>query len=89
MSTAIGSVIATSVIINVISIILGFYNQIGVAPKSCPNPACSNDPHLCPGQDICEKVPSDIFNKINDACVYLYAVDLGIRVLLSGCVPVR
>ena len=58
-------------------------------PTTCANPACVDDPVLCPNSVICAPLPLPRYSYINNICVIIYAVDFFVRCAIAWAVPVR
>jgi hypothetical protein len=58
-------------------------------PDTCENPACDDDPVLCPNKIICETVPPQWLSLIDVVCVLLFTTDYLIRIILAPFVPAR
>jgi len=74
-----------------IVIAVGFYvastnSTFQYFPSTCADPACQNDPDLCPGQTICEPQPYRYFFTVEIVCVISFAVDYTVRLLTCWAV---
>ena len=78
---AVMMVILLNIIVGVILTIPAYRNQ---QTSYCPgNELCSNDPHLCPGRIICEPSEDPMLAVIDEACVVIFTIEIGIRLILS------
>ena len=74
--------------LSVYATIMGdFYRNFSDIPTTCPDPACYNDPQLCPGRMMCEPNNNDDVSAVNDACLYIFTIDLAIRMCLVPFIP--
>lgn len=58
-------------------------------PSSCSNPACDNDPDVCPDSVICEPEPLPALNSTEIFCLVVFTVDYVSRVAISPLMPSR
>lgn len=58
-------------------------------PNTCDDPACDDDPILCPNKMICPSIPPPILSYIDAICVYIFTIDYLIRIILAPFVPAR
>ena len=54
-----------------------------------PQPACNDDPFLCPGYAICEAVASPSVNAVSDFTTYYFTVEYGLKLLTVWSVSSR
>ena len=83
------------VFINIIIIII-FNNYFSATtsdnvytPSTCSNPACNNDPTLCPNTEICAPQPYPVFDSIDEFCVILFTIEYCIRIFSLWAAPCR
>ena len=58
-------------------------------PSTCSNPACNNDPTLCPNTEICAPQPYPVFDSIDEFCVILFTIEYCIRIFSLWAAPCR
>lgn len=80
-------VVYSAVLLGVTAFVIATLPGLRYSPSSCPNPACDNDPNLCPNVTICEPIELPFFITINIVCVAVYSVDYAIRLFLCWAVP--
>ena len=69
-------VVALCVMNNIISS-LPFLQEF---PATCLQPACYNDPVLCPQRTICAPITHPVFNTIDNVCIWIFTVEYLLRV---------
>jgi len=77
------------VITAVVSYVASTEVTLRIVPETCFDPACNNDPVLCPGFQICEDIQSSAFTTIDDICTYLFTIEYGLRFLTCWSVTPR
>jgi len=60
-----------------------------VAPATCAQPACNNNPKWCPGRMICAPQPPPIFDTIENACIYFFTAEYGLKFFTCWSVSPR
>ena len=84
------SFIITLVIILAIgSYIFASLNQSQYTPTTCDNPACDNNPILCPGTQICAPIQTEGFNFIELLTAIFFLIEYGSRLLTCWAVSPR
>ena len=60
-----------------------------VTPNSCKDPACENDPTLCPDTMICPPEEKPVFELIETICISFFTLDYFVRLFLVPLMPAR
>lgn len=76
------------IILSCIDYVIATLPQLNVQPDTCDNPACSFDIN-CPNTIVCEPQPPEWLGTVELACIVIFSIEYGIRVLLIGLVPPR
>ena len=76
------------IILSCIDYIIATLPQLNFQPETCDTPVCSYDTE-CPNAVICEPIPPTWLNTVELACVILFSIEYGARMLLIGTVPPR
>eukprot|EP00603_Paraphysomonas_imperforata_P001805 CAMPEP_0114434862 /NCGR_PEP_ID=MMETSP0103-20121206/12499_1 /TAXON_ID=37642 ORGANISM="Paraphysomonas imperforata, Strain PA2" /NCGR_SAMPLE_ID=MMETSP0103 /ASSEMBLY_ACC=CAM_ASM_000201 /LENGTH=482 /DNA_ID=CAMNT_0001604801 /DNA_START=516 /DNA_END=1967 /DNA_ORIENTATION=- len=58
-------------------------------PSTCDNPACENDPNLCPSSMICEPEENPVYELIETVCIAFFTFDYFVRLFLVPLMPAR
>lgn len=77
----------TVILLSCITFVMSSEPSMMSRPETCPHPACKNDPVLCPGREICEPEPFDVFTTIEMVCVSFFCLDYGLRMFTVAFVP--
>jgi len=77
------------IILGLTTYILSSETNYQYKPTTCDNPVCNNDPFLCPGKQICEPHPLDVFNQIDQGCVIFFTIEYVSRILTLWAAPCR
>lgn len=80
------TVILVNVICNVYMTLPGSRNY---PVTTCPVPACSNDPTLCPGTIMCPPTTDPYLVRIDDICVIIFSIEYVSRLSTVWTVPMR
>jgi hypothetical protein len=80
LSRAIYSFFIAVVLLSVVSNVVSSVPSLQVAPATCSQPACHNDPALCPQQTICAPDTSPLFDMIDSVCVWIFTAEYVLRV---------
>ena len=88
LSFILSVLMACTVLLSIVIFILGSGSLI-YYPSTCADPACNNDPILCPGKMICEPQQLPFFDTIDSACVFVFTIDYLSRMLTVWSVSPR
>lgn len=58
-------------------------------PSSCAQPACENDPTLCPDSVICPPEDNAVYELIETVCIVFFTIDYFTRLFLVPLMPAR
>ena len=58
-------------------------------PATCAAPVCNRDPNLCPGQTLCAPEPLPVFETIENACIFIFTAEYGLKLLTCWTVSAR
>ena len=78
-----------TIITSCIAFVLSTSDRFMHAPSDCDDPACDDDPILCPGEKMCEPVEFDSFYTIETICVSIFTVDYVVRMAVVPWMPTR
>jgi hypothetical protein len=82
-------IIILAILLGVVLFILSGDPQYNITPDTCETPVCDNDSTLCPERMVCEPVPPQSFDTVDEVCVILFTIDYMIRLLTCWSVPVK
>jgi len=80
------TVILVNVVCNVYMTLPGSRNY---PVTTCPVPACSHDPVLCPGTIMCPPTTDPFLVRIDDICVIIFSIEYVSRLSTVWTVPMR
>lgn len=86
-----GEIISFVTMIVIIISCIGYIAATGArtTPSTCDNPACENDPNLCPSSMICEPEENPVYDSIETVCIAFFTLDYFIRLFLVPLMPAR
>lgn len=78
-----------TIILSCISFILASSPSFQYSPDDCADPACDDDPDLCPGKKMCEPVELKVFGVIEVVCITIFSMDYVPRISIVSFMPTR
>lgn len=86
-----GEIISFVTMIVILISCVGYIAATGVKyqPSTCQDPACHNDPNLCPNTMICPPEESPVFELVETVCIAFFTMDYFIRLFLVPLMPAR
>ena len=76
------------IILSCINYIIATLPQLNTQPETCDEPVCSYDTE-CPNTTICEPIPPQWLTTVELACVIIFTIEFGTRMVLIGFIPPR
>jgi len=89
LAAVLSAVLKSIIAIAVISYLVSTEPAYRVIPFTCIEPACRDDPFLCPNADICPSQTSPGFAFVEDFCVYIFTAEYILRLLTCWTVTPR
>jgi len=89
LATVIGALLMGVILLSTIVYIISTDPSQLYIPSSCSDPACNDDPNLCPNEMICEPEPKPWLYNVETACVLVFLVDYVFRVASVATIPAR
>jgi len=77
------------IIFAVFAFIVSTHPALRYTPDTCDQPACDDDPTLCPGYAVCEPVTLPVFDTIEEAVTIIFTIEYGLRVVTLWAVTPR
>lgn len=78
-----------TIITSCVAFILSSSERFNYTPDDCDNPACDDDPTLCPGKKMCQPVEFSSFFTIEVVCIVIFTIDYVVRVSIVPWMPTR
>ena len=89
LSLLISVLMNCAIFLGCISYILASDRASYISEEICHHPACSDDPVNCPGYTVCEPEPGAELEHIEQAILYIFTVEYGLRFLIIWFVNPR
>lgn len=78
-----------TIAVSCICFVLSSVDRFRYTPSTCDDPACDDDPTLCPDSQICEPVEDDYFFALETYCIIIFTIDYVLRISTVVTVPPR